>query len=157
MNEDEDVACSGSKVTTHKPRRFRRRALERATKSYSSDLSEQEWQIMRPLLPRRAVNGRGRKRQVNEQEILNAIFYQIHNGCMWSDLLKDIPAWQTVYQYFRRWQRKGVWQLLRDSLRPQVRASSVGKAPHASARSIDSQSVKTTEKRGRCTASTAAN
>ncbi len=157
MNEDEDVACTGSElmVTTLKPRRFRRRGLERATKRYSSDLSEQEWQIIRPLLPP-VVNGRGRKRQVNEREILNAIFYQIHNGCIWSDLPKDLPAWQTVYKYFRRWQRKGVWQLLHDSLRREVRAS-VGKAPQASAGSIDSQSVKTTEKRGRCTASTAAN
>jgi transposase len=92
--------------------------------------------------------GRGRKREVDEREILNAIFYQIHNGCIWSDLPKDLPAWQTVYKYFRRWQRQGVWQLLHDELRRQVRVS-VGKAPNASAGSIDSQSVKTTEKRGR--------
>ncbi len=78
------------------------------------------------------------------------------SGCIWSDLPKDLPAWQTVYKYFRRWQRQGIWQLLHDQLRREVRLS-VGKQPNASAGSIDSQSVKTTEKRGRSTASMAAN
>ncbi|MBD2039246.1 transposase [Microcoleus sp. FACHB-672] len=47
---------------------------------------------------------------VNEREILNAIFYKIHKGCIWSDLPKDLPAWQTVYKYLRCWQRKGFWE-----------------------------------------------
>ncbi len=135
-------------ATTLSPRRFRR-ASERAAKRYSTDLSDSEWEIIQPLLP--LPKTRGRKRQVCQREILNAIFYQIHNGCIWSDLPKDLPAYQTVYKSFRRWQRKGVWQQIHDALRREVRLS-VGKQPQASAGSLDSQSVKTTEKRGRSTA-----
>ncbi|WP_414652740.1 IS5 family transposase [Gloeocapsopsis dulcis] len=131
------------------------RAKERAAKRYSSDLTDQEWEVIRPLLPSRS-QGRGRKQQVDEREILNGIFYQLRNGCIWSDLPKDLPAWQTVYKYFRRWQRKGVWQQIHDQLRQSVRGAA-GRNPHASAGCIDSQTVKTTEKRGRSTASTVAN
>jgi transposase len=141
-------------VTTLKPRQFSR-VSERAAKRYSTDLSDQEWQVIRPLLPPHPL-GRGRKREVDEREILNAIFYQIHNGCIWSDLPKDLPAWQTVYKYFRRWQRQGVWQQIHDQLRRKVRVA-VGKQANASAGSIDSQSVKTTEKRGKSMASMGAN
>lgn len=140
-------------VTSLKPRRFHR-ATERAKKRYSSDLTDREWQVIQPLLP--PPNTRGRKREVDEREILNGIFYQIRNGCVWSDLPKDLPAWQTVYKYFRRWQRKGTWQKIHDSLRRDLRHS-VGKLPYASAGSIDSQSVKTTEKKGRSMALTVAN
>lgn len=131
------------------------RAKERAAKRYSSDLTDQEWEVICPLLPARS-QGRGRKQQVDEREILNGIFYQLRNGCIWSDLPKDLPAWQTVYKYFRRWQRKGIWQQIHDQLRQSVRETA-GRNPHASAGCIDSQSVKTTEKRGRSTASMAAN
>nr|WP_228035392.1 IS5 family transposase [Oculatella sp. LEGE 06141] len=109
-------------------------------------MTDQEWEVIRPLLPP-PRQGRGRKWEVDEREILNGIFYQLRNGCIWSDLPTDLLAWQTVYKYFRRWQRKGVWQQIHDQLRQSVRVS-VGKNPHASAGSIDSQSVKTTEKRG---------
>ena len=129
-------------ATTLKPRRFRR-AAERAAKRYSTDLSDREWEIIRPLLP--LPKARGRKRQVCQREILNAIFYQIHNGVIWSDLPTDLPAYQTVYKYYRRWQRRGIWQQIHDTLRRAVRVS-VGKQPQASAGSLDSQSVKTTEK-----------
>lgn len=140
-------------VTSLKPRRFRR-ATERTKKRYSSDLTEREWQVIQPLLP--LPNTRGRKRKVDEREILNGIFYQIRNGCVWSDLPKDLPPWQTVYKYFRRWQRKGIWQQIHDQLRRDLRHS-VGKLADASAGSIDSQSVKTTEKKGRSMALTVAN
>ncbi|NJR51290.1 MAG: IS5 family transposase [Leptolyngbyaceae cyanobacterium CSU_1_3] len=131
-------------VEALKPRRFRR-ASERAAKRYSTDLRDREWEIVEPLLPR--PKARGRKRQVWQREILNAIFYQIHNGGIWSDLPTDLPAYQTVYKYFRRWQRQGVWQQIHDALRQQVRVSA-GKQPQASAGSLDSQSVKTDGNKG---------
>jgi putative transposase len=129
------------------------RTQQRAAKRYSSDLTDAEWEVIRPLLPPDS-QGRGRKPEVDKREILNGIFYQIRNGCVWSDLPKDLPAHQTVYKYFRRWQRKGVWQEIHDTLRREARLM-VGRNPQASAGSIDSQSVKTTEKRGRCMGSTA--
>lgn len=138
---------------TLKPRPYRR-TEERAAKRYSTDLSNREWEIICPLMP--APKVRGSKRKVDFREVLNAIFYQIHNGCIWSDLPKDLPAHQTVYKYFQKWQRKGIWQQIHDVLRREVRES-VGKQPYASAGSIDSQTVKTTEKRGKSTASTAGN
>ncbi|HEY9743793.1 MAG TPA: transposase [Coleofasciculaceae cyanobacterium] len=68
----------------------------------------------------------------------------------------DLPPWQTVYNYFRHWQRLGVWQKIHTQLRQQVRKS-VEKTDNPTAGIIDSQSVKTAEKRGKCTVTMAAN
>jgi putative transposase len=151
MDQDRsgDVHEVGIMVLSPKTRQFYR-AKERAAKRYSSDLTDQEWEVIRPLLPTRG-QGRGRKPEVDEREILNGIFYQLRNGCTWADLPKDLPAYQTVYKYFRKWQRKGIWQSIHDQLRRKVREAD-GRNPHASAGCIDSQTVKTTEKRGRFTA-----
>ncbi|MBD0266425.1 MAG: transposase [Tolypothrix sp. Co-bin9] len=55
----------------------------------------------------------------------------------------DLPAWQTVYSYFQRWQRKGVWEKIHTSLRSQLR-DICGRDIEPSAGIIDSQTVKTT-------------
>ena len=114
-------------VTSLKPRRSR--SSKRAAKRYSSDLSDRECVVIRPLLPPPCM-GRGRKREVDEREILNAIFSQIHNGCIWSDLPSYLPAWQTVYKYFRAWQPKGIFRQIHEELRRKVRVS-VSKPPNA--------------------------
>lgn len=122
-------------------------------KAYPSDLTDVEWQKIKPLLPgEKAI---GRPRQVDTKEILNAIFYVLSEGCRWRALPHDFPPWQTVYNYFRHWQRLGVWQQIHTHLRTQVRKS-VDKNELPSAGMIDSQSVKTTEKKGRSTVLTAA-
>ena len=122
-------------------------------KTYKSDLTDKEWQIIKPLIP--PPKPGGHPRTVDMREVVNAIFYLLRTGCSWEMLPHDFPPYSTVYYYFRRWQRRGIWQQMNQVLRDQVRMKQ-GKAAQATAAIIDSQSVKTTEKKGKCMASTVA-
>lgn len=115
-------------------------------KSYPSDLSDLEWSIVKPLLP--PVKNRGRKRETDLREIINAILYLLNEGCKWRSLPHDFPHWSTVRTYFDRWKRKRVWYQLNNVLREKLRVEE-GRNSKPSAVSIDSQSIKTTEKKGR--------
>ena len=117
-----------------------------ARRSYPTDVTDDEWALIEPLLPK--PQRRGPRPNVNVREILNAIFYLLHEGCQWRALPNDLPPWQTVSSYFRKWQRKGIWSLVNNTLRTRLREAQ-GRSPDPSASSIDSQSVKTTQKRGR--------
>jgi transposase len=122
--------------------------LER--KQYTSDLTDAEWAIVAALLPDdKAV---GRIREVDLREVLNAIYYRADNGVKWRNLPADLPAWQTVYGYFRTWVRLGIWEALNTALVGQVRES-VGRNASPSLSIIDSQSVKLGQKGGRKLAS----
>lgn len=113
-------------------------------KPYPTDLSDVEWLILEPiLLAVLTPSNRGRPRQVDLREIMNAIRYVLRTGCAWRLLPHDFPAWQTVYGYFRRWRDRGLWEQLNDALRETVR-SEAGRETEPSAAIIDSQSVKTT-------------
>ena len=120
---------------------------------YPSDLSDAEWEIIEPLLPN--PKGFGHPRTVNLREILNGIFYVQRTGCQWEMLPHDLPPYSTVYKYFRKWQRKGIWQSIHDKLRGQLRTQ-LGRDEQSTVAIADSQSVKTTEKRGLSTAMTVA-
>ncbi len=113
-----------------------------ARKLYQTDLTEQQWHILKPLIP--LPKAGGRPRSVNIREIVNAMFYILGSGCAWRLLPHDLPPWSTVYYYFRLWRRDGVWQQLNQVLREKVR-SSRGREITPSAAIVDSQSVKTTE------------
>ena len=114
-------------------------------KPYPSDLSDAQWALLEPLLPRLLRPGRrGRPVKTDRRELLNALCYHIREGGSWRALPHDFPPWRTVYNYFQKWNRDGTWQRLVDVLRPQVRARA-GRAPTPSAAAIDSQSVKTAE------------
>ncbi len=78
-------------------------------KPYLSDLSDREWEVIKPLLP--TPKGFGHPRNVDLREIFNAIFYVQRTGCQWEMLPHDFPPHTTVYGYFQKWQRKGTWQL----------------------------------------------
>lgn len=114
-------------------------------KSYSTDLTNEQWSHLRILLPK--AKGKGRRRSSQQQrELLNAMLYVNHTGCQWRELPHDFPAWQTVYGYFEDLTEAGVWNEINDTLRRGVRQQA-GRDPEPSVVIIDSQTVKTTEKK----------
>jgi putative transposase len=111
-------------------------------KHYPSDLTDTQWALLQPVLPR--PSRRGRPRKTDLREVADALFYLARNGCSWRALPHDFPPWRTVYNYFQWWDWDGTWQKVLDTLRPQARVKA-GRQPTPSAAAIDSQSVKTAE------------
>lgn len=124
-------------------------------KPYSTDLSNEQWSHLRILLPK--PKGKGRRRSPQKQrELVNAMLYVNHTGCQWRELPHDFPPWQTVYGYYEELVTKGVWEEINTILRRGVRQQA-GRDAEPSVVIIDSQSVKTTEKRGTVADSTVGN
>ena len=113
--------------------------------SYPSDLSEAQWKLVAPLIP--VPQSSGRPREYGLREIVNAIFYVLRSGCSWRMLPHDFPPWGTVYHYFRRWSKDGVFEQMNAQLRADLRER-LGRSREASASIIDSQSVKITDRGG---------
>src|SRR6266516_4455545 len=110
--------------------------------AYPSDLTDQEWEMIRKEVPK--AQRRGRKRSVTLREILNAIFYVLDNGIKWRSLPHDYPKWQTVYWYFNLWSQGGTIEKIHRKLRKITRIAK-GKKPDETVAIIDSQSIKTKE------------
>ena len=114
-------------------------------KSYPSDLSEAQWQVLRPLIE--PTTPRGAPRRYAQREIVNALLYQLTNGCSWRALPHDLPPYTLVWYHFRRWRDNGTLEGIHAALRAQVRQAD-GRDAAPSAAILDSQSIKTTEKGG---------
>jgi len=112
---------------------------------YETDMKDREWQILEPMIP--PAKSGGRRREVDMCEIVNGIFYVLRGGNAWRQMPHDLPPWQTVYGYFNRWSKAGIWEKINDALRTAVRIMA-GREAEPSAAIIDSQSVKTTSVKG---------
>ncbi len=113
-----------------------------ARKPYPTDMTDDQWALVEPLIP--PARPGGRPREVDIREVVNALFYRNRNGCGWHALPHDFPAWKTVYNYFQWWTWDGTWDKLLTALREQVRRDA-GREATPRIAVVDSQSVKGTE------------
>jgi putative transposase len=119
-------------------------------RTYPSDTSEVEWQILAPLVP---VGGTrpgvgGRPVRYPRRDVVDAIRYLDRTGCQWDALPVDFPPAALVKHYFTVWTRDGTLNRIHNSLREQVRTVE-GRAADPSAALMDSQTVRAAETVGR--------
>ena len=117
-----------------------------ARRRYPTDLTDAQWMLLEPLVPAAKPGGRPPKHP--RRELVNAMLYVLRSGEAWRLLPHDLPPWQTVYHYFRRWRLDGTWERITAALRERVRVRA-GRDAQPSGAILDSQSVRTTEKGGR--------
>jgi transposase len=122
-----------------------RRRYDRSKLRYPSDLSDEEWRHIEPLIP--PGKRGGGKRTVNLREVVNGLMYVLSTGCQWRAMPKDLPARSTVHGYFDLWTYDGTLDRIHHALYVKCREHADREAS-PSAAIIDSQSVKSAEKGG---------
>lgn len=115
---------------------------------YPTDLTQQQWALVQPLLP--GQKRRGTRIQIDRREIVNAILYLVRSGCAWRLLPREFPSWQTVYWYFTTWNADGTLDRVHDALREAVRAAE-GRNKEPTAGIVDAQTIKGADTVGRKT------
>jgi putative transposase len=82
--------------------------MQSSKTTYPTDLSNDQWRLIRPLIPpSRPI---GADRSTSTRAVVNAILYRERSGCSWRMLPHDFPHWRTVYGYYCQWKAEGVWQ-----------------------------------------------
>jgi transposase len=112
---------------------------------YPSDLTDEEWSHVAPLIPP-AKRG-GRKREVDVREVVNGIMYVLSTGCQWRYVPKDLPPKSTLFDYFDLWTYDGTLESIHQALYVKCREAMEREASPTTC-IIDSQSVKGAEKGG---------
>ena len=118
---------------------------DRSKLRYPSDLTDEEWTLVAPLIPPGKPGGD--KRTVNLREIVNGLMYVLSTGCQWRAIPKDLPPKSTVYDYFDLWTYDGTLDRIHHALYQRCREQEQREASPTAA-IIDSQSVKSSEKGG---------
>ena len=118
---------------------------DRSKLRYPSDLTDDEWDRIKPLIPP-AKRG-GNKRTVNERAVVDGLMYLLSTGCQWAALPKDLPPRSTVNDYFRRWTDDRTLDRIHHALYVECRQLAERKASPTAA-IIDSQGVRSAEKGG---------
>src|SRR5829696_5063080 len=119
--------------------RGRMAKIAKKTKRYPSDLTDEEWEAIAPLMPQ--PGRRGRPREVEFREVINAVRYLVRSGCGWRMLPAHFGHWRTVYGWFRELARRFLFQTIHD-VALMVDRERAGREASPSAAVIDSQSVK---------------
>ena len=112
---------------------------------FETDLTDEEWALIEPLLP--PPSRMGRKRTTDLRDVFDAIQYMLGTGCQWRAFPKCFPPYTTIQNYYYAWRNDGVFETMLDVLRKHARELA-GRSADPTAAAIDSQSVKTTESGG---------
>lgn len=101
---------------------------------YSTDLTDEQWELVRPLVERTGTTGT--PSTIDRREIVNALLYLNRTGCPWRLLPHDFPNYNTVRYHFDQWAANGTFERINDALRVTARAKA-GRDPEPSAGIID--------------------